>query len=327
MKYKPFSGTVIRGVDLGARFGVATANIDTDFSQISMEEGVYFVEVQISAPLTLRESQGSGELSKTEGLKEEVCEKNEARLIPAIMHYGPRKTFGGDKSIEIHILDFSGDLYGKTLQVSARKFYRPIKKFPNADVLFTQIENDIIKAKKYFLRNICKKKWSLVDDETKEIWVQKTMQKLSDLESFAAAKNVLLFVPLCDEIPLSEDVFYRFPDKKFFFPRVDIVTKNMQFFVSYWDELIAGAYTLEPPKTGEMFVSTTTEKTLVFVPALAVSRDGKRLGRGAGFYDRFLSECVGNDLVSTISVQPAFAVFENLPVEMHDQVLDEVLVV
>jgi 5,10-methenyltetrahydrofolate synthetase len=309
-----FSGKVIRGVDLGARFGVATANVDTDFLQMKIAEGVYFVEVKIS-PL-------ARSLMFSKGESEEI-----EIFHTAIMHYGPRKTFGGEKSIEIHLLDFSGDLYDQILQVQVLKFHRPIQKFPNADVLFTQIEHDITKAKKYFLRAYCQKKWSKVSSEDKQLLVQKTVQKLSDRDSFQSAQNILLFVPLRDEIPFAKDLFYRFPDKKFFFPRVQIDTKIMQFFVSDWDELVPGPYTLEPKVSEKYFDPTLTQKTLIFVPALAVSSQGKRLGRGAGFYDKFLADCVANQNISTISVQPEFAVFEDTPVENHDQILDEILMV
>lgn len=314
MRTDSFSGTVVRGVDLGARFGIATANIDTDFSEIKIEEGVYFVTVSIQEPPTLH--------------KETSPRSNPTSQIhQAIMHYGPRKTFGGEKSIEIHLLDFSGDLYGKRLEVAVQKFHRPIQKFPNADTLFTQIERDIVQAKKYFWRQTFRQKWSLVTQEKKHVLVQKSRQKLSEFEPFRAAKNILLFVPMADEIPYAEDVFYAFPAKKFYWPRIDIDTKSMRFFSSDWEDLVPGDYTLEPKISVDKFDTQTTEKTLILVPALGVSLDGKRLGRGAGFYDRFLSECVGNKNISTVSVQPSFAVIDNLPMENHDQVLDEVIVV
>jgi 5,10-methenyltetrahydrofolate synthetase len=299
MKQFDVSGIVIRGIDLGARFGVATANIDTDFSKIAIEEGVYFVEVQVEpAPA----------------------------FCPAIMHYGLRKTFGGDKSIEIHLLDFTGDLYEKTLNVLVKKHHRPIKKFPNADVLFTQIETDIVLAKKYFLRVFCQKKWSEITEDQKVIWAQKTCQKLSEFSRFISAKNILVFVPMADEIPFVEDLMRLFPVKKFFFPRVDIATKNMQFFASNWADLLPGQCTLKPIASSEIFSRQTSESTLVLVPALAVSAVGTRLGRGGGFYDRFLAECQTNPNISTLSVQPEFAVFGDIPVEAHDQGLDAVLV-
>jgi len=65
------------------------------------------------------------------------------------------------------------------------------------------------------------------------------------------------------------------------------------------------------------------KKDVIFVPSVAVDEQGNRLGRGMGFYDRFLKD------VSAwkISVVPQFACVEKVPSEEHDKKMDEVLVV
>ena len=62
----------------------------------------------------------------------------------ALINIGMRPTFGGQGlSIEIHILDFSGNLYGKTLEVELVKRLRDEKFFEEIEALVRQIELDI----------------------------------------------------------------------------------------------------------------------------------------------------------------------------------------
>ena len=71
----------------------------------------------------------------------------------AISNVGVRPTVtGGNATVncETHIIDFSGWLYGKKVQVDFYKFLRPEIKFGSLEELKTQIESDILETKKYF---------------------------------------------------------------------------------------------------------------------------------------------------------------------------------
>jgi riboflavin kinase/FMN adenylyltransferase len=67
---------------------------------------------------------------------------------------GFRPTFPGarpDKPVlEVHLLDFSGDLYGRTLDIAFLERLRDERAFPDADALFTQIARDAAEAKSVF---------------------------------------------------------------------------------------------------------------------------------------------------------------------------------
>ena len=65
----------------------------------------------------------------------------------ALVNIGMRPTFGGQGlSIELHILDFSGDLYGKILEVELVKRLRDERFFEEIEALVRQIELDIKQA-------------------------------------------------------------------------------------------------------------------------------------------------------------------------------------
>lgn len=84
----------------------------------------------------------------------EVSINNDKNVLPAICNIGFAPTFGGDDaspaSLEVHLLNFSEDLYGKVLEVTFVSFLRKEQKFANLDQLKQQIERDAIAAKKHF---------------------------------------------------------------------------------------------------------------------------------------------------------------------------------
>lgn len=62
---------------------------------------------------------------------------------------------------------------------------------------------------------------------------------------------------------------------------------------------------------------------VVLVPGLAFDRAGGRLGRGAGFYDRFLAGLPAG--VATLGVGLGCQIIERVPMEVHDRLLDAIL--
>ena len=114
-------GKVQKGKQLGKKIGFPTANIDIK-DYILAKPGVYDVKVQ---------------------------KLNSLNYIRGIANLGYRQTFNGKKVLlEIHLFNFSGNLYNKYLTVEFLKFIRSEKKFKNADQLKKQIKIDLLIAKK-----------------------------------------------------------------------------------------------------------------------------------------------------------------------------------
>jgi riboflavin kinase/FMN adenylyltransferase len=67
------------------------------------------------------------------------------------MNIGQRPTVNGSSlTVEIHLLNWSGDLYGQTLTVSLEQFLRPEQKFASLEALKTQIQTDCAAARAFF---------------------------------------------------------------------------------------------------------------------------------------------------------------------------------
>ncbi len=118
------------------------------------------------------------------------------------------------------------------------------------------------------------------------------------------AQGVALFKNFADEIhtaPLCE-LLLRHGIKRFF-PQV-----NSDYSMQFWD-----ADTKLPVKTEEIAV--------LIVPGVAFDRLGNRLGRGKGYYDRFLADIPANQIF-TIGIGLDSQVFDQIPVDEHDQCMN-----
>ncbi|HEY8899777.1 MAG TPA: 5-formyltetrahydrofolate cyclo-ligase [Chthoniobacterales bacterium] len=88
-------------------------------------------------------------------------------------------------------------------------------------------------------------------------------------------------------------------------------------------ELVPGAFGAREPIADAATLAKPGEADVVLVPGLAFDRDGGRLGRGGGFYDRFLAD----PAVRARRVAVAFAdqIVERVPTEAHDVHVDAIV--
>jgi riboflavin kinase/FMN adenylyltransferase len=109
-------GTVAEGRKLGRTLGFPTANVRPESEQLP-PNGVYAVRVAL-----------------------------DGKLLSGIANVGVRPTIspeGVHRLVEVHLFGFSGELYGRDMEVSFLRFVRPEKKFPGLDALRAQIASDV----------------------------------------------------------------------------------------------------------------------------------------------------------------------------------------
>ena len=110
------------------------------------------------------------------------------------------------------------------------------------------------------------------------------------LPSFAAARTVLLYSALPDEVPTAALMKRAFEDdKRLALPRVSADAEGLfeAVLCADLDQLAVGAFGLLEPDPASPSLSPH-EIDLVIVPGRAFDRRGGRVGRGKGYYDRFL---------------------------------------
>ncbi len=109
------SGAVVEGEKRGRAIGFPTANLSVWDEQLIPANGVY---------------------ATLANLGEETC--------MAAANIGQRPTFAGDNiTIEAHLLDFSGDLYGETVELRFEERLRPERQFNGLAELAAQLEQDV----------------------------------------------------------------------------------------------------------------------------------------------------------------------------------------
>ncbi len=118
------TGVVVKGQQLGRTIGFPTANLQLPPEKFLPRHGVYCVRVHHPTLPSLASSPSG------------------------VMNIGHRPTINGiGVTVEVHLLDWSGDLYGQTLTVSLEQFLRPEQKFASLDDLKRQIQADCEAAK------------------------------------------------------------------------------------------------------------------------------------------------------------------------------------
>ena len=130
------SGVVEHGNAIGTKLGFPTANIRLNSSKQLPPSGVYAVEVHLQA----QQSSGNAifECSDLQGVP---CQST---LYKGVANIGTNPTVGNDYlSLEVHLLDFQGDLYDKALTISFQSFLREEKKFASLEELQKQIAEDV----------------------------------------------------------------------------------------------------------------------------------------------------------------------------------------
>ena len=110
---------VIKDRKVGTKIGFPTANLLIENDKIQLKEGVYAGKIKV--------------------LDKEYL---------AIINYGARPTFDlNEKLVEAHLIDFNGNLYGKTLTIVFKNFIRDIIKFDSVEGLVNQLKIDLQSVK------------------------------------------------------------------------------------------------------------------------------------------------------------------------------------
>ena len=147
-------------------------------------------------------------------------------------------------------------------------------------------------------------------------------EQLRSLIEQSGARVVALFAPLADEVQigsLAEQLVCRVA-----LPRVGDMadgTPDMKFFYYDKQSLAAGAYGIQEPQAGE--VCSAADIDVMVVPGVAFTLAGDRLGRGKGYYDRYMAR--EGFRAQTIGVCYACQLCDELPVEEHDRRVDRVI--
>ncbi len=142
------------------------------------------------------------------------------------------------------------------------------------------------------------------------------------LKSGERPLHIALYAPLRHEVDLTP-LLAQFPRHRFYFPRC-LPGRALEFrrVRRLGDDLEPGSLGIPAPRASLPRIDPE-RLDLAFIPGLAFTLDGHRLGYGGGYYDRFLPRCARATLVACVFPEQ---IVPSLPVEEHDLPVDRVLV-
>jgi riboflavin kinase/FMN adenylyltransferase len=122
------AGRVVTGDRRGRELGYPTANLRLDEDRVIPADGIYAVLARLPG------AQGA---------------------LPAAMSIGMRPTFDGQvRTLEVHLLDWSGDLVGRPLEVEFVDWIRPELRFESAGDLIAAMDRDVAETRRRLLGSV-----------------------------------------------------------------------------------------------------------------------------------------------------------------------------
>lgn len=154
-----------------------------------------------------------------------------------------------------------------------------------------------------------------------QAWSEAIQQHALALDCYRRAGAVALYAPMGNEVStglLAADVLRA--GRPLYYPRLDPGGERLALVqVGSLDELAPGKLGFAQPTGSQLLPPEMASELTVFVPGLAFTWRGQRLGRGGGHYDRLLAELRGR---TAVGLAYAFQIVERLPEDPWDQPMD-----
>lgn len=170
---------------------------------------------------------------------------------------------------------------------------------------------------KNFIRKKIKNELKSLSKEDIETNSSKIEQQLTTINDFNKASKIGLYYSIEKEIETKHLIKKLLSqNKEILLPKVN--NNDMHFVkINTLDELNPGKYGILEPKSKK-----ESKPDLVILPAIAIDKNGNRIGRGKGFFDKYLNK---NPNIKTICLVNNLQVIENINPEKHDKKIDIII--
>lgn len=172
------------------------------------------------------------------------------------------------------------------------------------------------------LRRIAMERILFMTEEQRQDKSFKIIFRIKKLEEFSRAKCIMVYVSKSDEVDttgLIEDMFRS--GKRVVVPVVDVEKEEIvPCEITSLNELHPRTFGVMEPKLGDARTVNLDEIDLVIVPGRAFDKLCNRLGRGKGYFDRFLKKLEGRGKI--IGLAFSEQIFDTIPVDECDVKVD-----
>lgn len=173
-----------------------------------------------------------------------------------------------------------------------------------------------IKSKKNGIRTALSAKRRILTAEQVRKCSQEVTEQLLQCPEFKAAHNIVFYYPIHNEIDV-RPIVSAVNGKTFYLPVIHRKNIEIRCYTGE-DDLKQGKYGIPEPQTPTF----KGKPDLIIVPGVAFDKQLQRLGRGGGYYDRFLRKYKD---ITKIGVCYSFQVTDQLPTDKHDISMDKLI--
>jgi 5-formyltetrahydrofolate cyclo-ligase len=174
-------------------------------------------------------------------------------------------------------------------------------------------------TEKQKIRQHIKTEISAIDAKVKAEKSTLIFNQIIELQPFRDAATVALYAALADEPQTADFIRWAAAHKRIVLPRVD--GDEMDFYPYSQESMQRGAFGIDEPQSDERI--SPAEIDLIIVPGRAFTLQGKRLGRGRGYYDRYMAQ--EEFRATKIGVCYKEQLVEEIPDEPHDILMERII--
>lgn len=172
--------------------------------------------------------------------------------------------------------------------------------------------------KKDAIRRHVKASKAMLDDDDKTSAAERVFAALEQTAAFMMADRILMYHSLPDELSTRSFISRWASRKHFYLPRVNGL--NLEILPYDESQLALGSFHIEEPTGND--TTDINEIELIVVPGVAFDRNGNRVGRGKGYYDRLLSSSSAHKIGVGYDFQ---LIEEGIDADPHDIPMDVVI--
>lgn len=172
-------------------------------------------------------------------------------------------------------------------------------------------------GKKKLLRQSIKDLKKNISSSQKEAQANRVFEKLEHLPEFINAQTIFIYWSLPDELPTHQFIEKWSFQKKFLLPSIENNEMLLKEF-SGANDMKSGLLSIEEPNTLRTYEGVID---LIIVPGLGFDKQKNRLGRGKGFYDKFLK----SDTTTKIGIGFDFQILNEVPTSEFDIAMDIII--
>lgn len=177
-------------------------------------------------------------------------------------------------------------------------------------------------SEKTLLRKLVRERIAALDTASRAELSQKACERLMSMSEFVSAKIVMSYSPLKGECsPVMLNMRARELKKRVAYPKCVEGNNIEAYYVDSDDGFIVGSYGILEPDSERCERARKEDIELIIVPGMAFDAECRRMGRGAGYYDRFLSNFRGIKAALAFDCQ----LFPSIPADEYDIPMDFVV--